>query len=141
MGSIIIHNNIEIIKKDIKNISLKVKPTGVVVLSVPLLTTHEHIIYVLKKREEWISEKLEFFQSNYKPQVKEYVSGENFKYLGKNYRLKVIESDNEGVKLQRGYLQLFIKNKDNIERKKRLIEKWYHLKAENYFQKIIVIAA
>lgn len=137
MESIITHNNIQIIKKDIKNITLKVKPTCEVILTAPLLTTDEHIEYILKKREDWISKKIAFYKANYKLQVKEYVSGENFKYLGKNYRLKIIQSDDECVKLQRGYIQIFIKNKSNVEKKKRLLNDWYLLKAENYFKKII----
>jgi len=137
LESIITQNNIQIIKKDIKNITLKVKPTCEVILTAPLLTTDEHIEYILKKREDWILKKIAFYQVNYKPLVKEYVSGENFKYLGKNYRLKIIQSDDECVKLQRGYIQIFIKNRSNLEKKKRLLNEWYLLKAENYFKKII----
>jgi len=137
LESIITHNNIQIIKKDIKNITLKVKPTCEVILTAPLLTTDEHIEYILKKRKDWISKKIEFYKANYKPQIKEYVSGENFKYLGKNYRLKIIQSDDECVKLQRGYIQIFIKNKSNLEKKKKLLNDWYLIKAENYFKKII----
>ncbi|PHS58579.1 MAG: zinc metalloprotease [Sulfurimonas sp.] len=130
-------NNIQIIKKDIKNITLRVKPTCEVILTAPLLTTDEHIEYILKKRKDWISKKIEFYKANYKPQIKEYVSGESFKYLGKNYRLKIIQSDKEGVKLQRGYIQIFIKNKSDLEKKKKLLNDWYLLKAENYLKKII----
>jgi len=137
LESIIIHNNIQIIKKDIKNITLKVKPTCEVILTVPLLTTDEHIEHILKKRKDWISKKITFYKANDKPQIKEYVSGENFKYLGKNYRLKIIQSDDECVKLQRGYIQIFIKNKSSLEKKKKLLNDWYLLKAENYFKKII----
>ena len=57
MESIITHNNIKIIKKNVKNITLKVKPTCEVILTAPLLTTDEHIEYILKKRKDWISKK------------------------------------------------------------------------------------
>jgi len=137
LESIITQNNIQIIKKDIKNITLKVKPTCEVILTAPLLTTDEHIEYILKKRKDWISKKIAFYQENYKPQMKEYVSGENVKYLGKNYRLKIIQSEDECVKLQRGYIQIFIKDKDNFEKKKMLLNEWYLLKSQNYFKKII----
>lgn len=137
MESITIQNNIQIIKKDIKNITLKVRPTCEVILTIPLLTTDEHVEYILKKRKDWISKKLAFYKTNYKSQIKKYVSGENFKYLGKNYRLKILQNEDECVKLQRGYIQIFIKNKDNLERKKRLLNEWYCLKSENYFKNII----
>jgi len=137
LESITIRNNIQIIRKDVKNIILKVKPTCEVILTAPLLTTDEHIEYILKKRENWISKKIAFYQEYDKPQKKEYVSGENVKYLGKNYRLKIIQSEDESIKLQRGYIQIFIKDTDNFEKKKKLLNEWYLLKSQNYFKKII----
>ena len=65
------------------------------------------------------------------------MSGENFRYLGRNYRLKVIESKDEGVKLQRGYLQIFVKDVSHDEKKQRLIKAWYTQKAKIHFQKAI----
>lgn len=136
MESIITHN-VKIIKKDIKNITLKVKPTCDVVLTVPLKTDDKHIEYILKKRNEWISNKIDFFKSNNKIENKEYVSGESFKYLGKSYRLKIIESNDEEVKLLRGYIQIFIKNKMDLKKKEKLLSDWYTKRAENYFEKIV----
>lgn len=136
MESITTHN-IQVVKKDIKNITLKVKPTCEVILSVPLETDDKHISYILKKREVWINKKIDFFKSSNKIEQKEYVSGESFKYLGKAYRLKVIESKEEQVKLLRGYIQIFIKDKNNTNKKQKLLNDWYTKKAEIYFEKII----
>lgn len=136
MESITIHN-VKIIRKDIKNITLKVKPTCDVILTVPLKTDDKHIAYILEKRKNWISKKVDFFETNNKVEEKEYVSGESFKYLGKNYRLKVIESNIEQVKLLRGYIQIFVKDKTNINKKQKLLNEWYILKAEKYFQKVV----
>jgi len=128
---------IEIIRKDVKQINIRVKPNCEVVLTAPAKTTDEHIDYVIKKRTGWIDKKIAFYKEH-QPQVsKEYVSGENFRYLGRNYRLKVIESKSEGVKLQRGYLQVFVKDTANLEKKKRLVKAWYLTKAETHFLKAI----
>jgi len=129
--------NIQIVKKDVKHINLKVKPNGEVILTAPSDSKERDIAYVLKKRAGWIDKKIAFFQENQQVQEKEYVSGENFCYLGRNYRLKVIESKEEGVKLQRGYLQVFVKDTANLERKKRLVRAWYMVKAEIHFLKAI----
>ncbi len=126
-----------IIKKDVKHINLKVRPTGEVVLTAPKACTQRDIDYVLKKRSEWIDKKIAYFKRHNQGVEKEYVSGENFSYLGRNYRLKVIESLDEGVKLQRGYLQVFVRDKTNTEKKKRLLKAWYTSKAEIHFQKAI----
>ncbi len=129
--------SVQIIKKDVKQINIKVKPNCEVVLTAPQDTTDEHIDFVLQKRADWIAKKVDFFKKYQPAANKEYVSGENFVYLGRNYRLKVIESQNEGVKLQRGYLQVFVKDKNNLAKKQRLVKEWYLIKAEEHFQKAI----
>ena len=126
-----------IVKKDVKHINLKVKPNGEVILTAPTNSDEKDIAYVLRKRADWIEKKIAFFDTHRDMGAKEYVSGENFRYLGRNYRLKVIESNEEGVKLQRGYLQLFVKKKESVERKKKLLRQWYMQKAEHHFQKAI----
>ncbi|WP_294951482.1 SprT family zinc-dependent metalloprotease [Sulfurovum sp.] len=128
---------IVIIKKDVKHINLKVKPSGEVILTAPTDSNERDIAYVLKKRADWIDKKIAFFDAHRDEHEKEYVSGENFRYLGRNYRLKVIESKEEGVKLQKGYLQVFVKDTANIERKKRLLRAWYSQKAQIHFMKAI----
>ncbi len=129
---------IEIVRKDVKHINIKVKPNCDVVLTAPMETKETDIAYVLKKREEWIDKKIAFYKEHQAQTPKEYVSGENFCYLGRNYRLKVIEcSVVEGVKLQRGYLQVFVKDRGNLVKKQRLVKEWYLLKAEIHFKKAI----
>ncbi len=130
-------DNMLIIKKDVKHINIKVKPTCQVILTVPKETTEEHIDYVLNKRADWINKKIEFYKSNHASTPREYVSGENFKYLGRNYRLKVIKSDEEVVKLVRGYLNLFIKDTNDFDKKKKLVKMWYMEKASIHFKKAL----
>jgi len=124
-----------IIKKDVKNINLRVKPNCEVVMSVPIKTTDTHIEYVLNKRSDWIKSKLAFYRSKPIAAVQEYVSGENCRFLGRNYRLKVILSSEESVKLKGGYLNLSVKDKDNFKRKEYLVKQWYLQKAENHIKK------
>ena len=68
---------------------------------------------------------------------KEYVSGEDFQYLGRSYRLKVIEARKEAVKLQRGYLEIYVKNKNDKKRKQNLVYEWYYEKALLHFFNIL----
>lgn len=129
-------NEVKIIKKEVKNITLKVRPNGEAILTAPKTASDEHISFILEKRAKWIVKKREFFASFKTPQ-KEYVSGEDFEYLGRSYRLKVVQSKQERVKLQCGYLELFVKDKGDIKRKKNLIYEWYHEKATLYFFNIL----
>lgn len=129
-------NNVKIIYKDVKHSNLKVKPNKEVILTVPLCMTDKEIEHILKKRASWIKKQLELFSKN-EQQKKELVSGESFIYLGRTYRLKVIESKDEKAKLNRGYFELYVKNKSDYSKKEKLIENWYKKKAEEHFEKTI----
>ena len=126
-------HSVEILRKDVKNFTLRVKPNGKTELVVPLLATKKHIDKILEKRKNWIDEKKEYF-SKFKSVEKKLISGENMKYFGKNYRLKVYETyKNERVILSRGKLNLYVKNKDDYNKKLNLIECWYKEKAMIHF--------
>lgn len=127
---------VKIVRKDVKNITLKVRPNGEAILTAPKSASDEHIKFIIKKRAKWIAQKRAFFASFRTPE-KEYVSGEDFKYLGRSYRLKVVQSKEEHVKLQSGYLELFVKDKSDLERKENLVYEWYHEKATLYFFNIL----
>lgn len=129
-------NEVKIIKKEVKNITLKVRPNGEAILTAPKTASDEHIKFIIKKRAKWITQKRAFF-SSFKVSKKEYVSGEDFRYLGRSYRLKVVQSKEERVRLQRGYLELFVKDKSDIKRKENLVYEWYYEKAMLYFFNIL----
>ena len=129
-------SDVKIIKKDVKNITLKVRPNGEAILTAPNSASDEHIKFIMQKRVQWIAQKRAFFASFKMPQ-KEYVSGEDFRYLGRSYRLKVVQSKEERVKLQRDYLELFVKDKSDLKRKENLIYEWYYEKAMLYFFNIL----
>ncbi|MFC2750566.1 MAG: M48 family metallopeptidase [Campylobacter sp.] len=129
-------SDVKIIKKDVKNITLKVGPNGEAILTAPKAASDEHIKFIIEKRAKWIAQKRAFFAS-FKMPEKEYVSGEDFRYLGRSYRLKVVQSKEERVKLQRGYLELFVKDKSDLKRKENLVYEWYHEKAMLYFFNIL----
>ena len=129
-------SDVKIIKKDVKNITLKVRPSGEAILTAPNSVSDEHIKFIMQKRAQWIAQKRAFFAS-FKMPKKEYVSGEDFRYLGRSYRLKVVQSKEERVKLQRGYLELFVKDKSDLKRRENLIYEWYHEKAMIYFFNIL----
>lgn len=129
-------DNLQIIYKSVKNISIKVKPTLEVVLTVPTNTTQEKIDQILKKRNDWILAQLDYFKKFNLPQ-KKLVSGESFAYLGRNYRLKITASNYESVKLIGAYLHVSLTDKTDHNKKSQLIEAWYKQKAEDYFKKII----
>jgi predicted metal-dependent hydrolase len=130
-------NQVQILYKPVKHITLRVQPTLEVSITVPLNTTQHAIDEILHKRQEWINKTLAYFKRFQLSASKELVSGENIEYLGKNYRLKVLESNEPSVKLVDNYIQVNVLNKNNLAQKKKLIDEWYKSQSANYFNQVI----
>lgn len=122
-------------RKNVKNINLSVRPDMSIVVSASDKVPIEYILSFVKSKAPWIITNVGYFkdvQSEYIAD-KEYLSGETFKYLGKQYRLKVEETDHEGVKYYRGYIYLSVNDRHNHTRKEKLINDWYREKGHEKF--------
>ncbi len=97
---------IELFQEKRKTFSVSVLPTSKIIVKAPENKNKQEILNKIQKKAKWILKQKQFFVDNYKePQDKKYISGESFRYLGKQYRLKLINSDNNNnVKLKNGYL-------------------------------------
>ena len=137
--SIIYGNKIiefEVQRKKVKNINLNVKPDMTVVVSASDSVPEEYILSFVKSKAQWILKNVGYFKEVQPEHTadKLYLSGESFKYLGKQYRLKVEESEvAEGVKYFKGYIYLYIIDKHNYKRKEKLVNDWYRGKAHEKF--------
>ncbi len=121
----------ELHRKDVKNINLRISKDMILKVSVNKRVSVEYIEKIIKKKIVWIKKTKEKFRNNIviKSLNREYISGENIRYLGKQYRLKVEESNCNDVSLYRGYIHIYVKDKDDSEMKKFLFEKWLREKA------------
>lgn len=125
-------------RKDVKNVNVNIKPDMTVVVSANNRVPLDFIEELIWKKAPWILKHVKGFEK-VQPERKserEYVSGESFKYLGKQYRLRVYsvdQSKEEGVKYLRGYLHLYVKNSEDKIRKKNLLELWLRRRAEIVF--------
>lgn len=116
---------IKITKKKIKNSYIKVTSELLVEVVVPEEATEKYINSLIKKRDIWIEKKLEFFKKYSEPKIeKKYISGETIRYLGRNYKLKVIQDKKIYVKYHKGHIHLYCHKNTDIKNKKYAIEKW-----------------
>ena len=64
---------------------------------------------------------------------RQYVSGETHRYLGRQYRLKVTRSEEEGVSLGRSYIYIDVQDEDDRQRVFHLLDTWYRERAKEVF--------
>ncbi len=126
----------QLIKQDRKTLSLTVTPDLRIILKCPEHTDSERIETFLKKKWFWLEKQLSFFKK-YQRKIyeKEYVSGEGYLYLGRQYKLVVKRGKEDGVSLTRGQLLLHTTREvANSRHNKKLIEAWFTEKTNNVFQ-------
>ena len=125
----------ELQRKNVKNVNLNVRPDMTIMVSANEGVPLEFIKDLVHKRIPWIQKQIGYFREAQpeKAGQKEYVSGESFKYLGKQYRLKVFETDIEGVRYSRGFIHLLVKDKSDYNRKELLLNKWFAERANSIF--------
>ncbi|WP_343021994.1 SprT family zinc-dependent metalloprotease [Flavobacterium sp. PL12] len=117
-----------------KTLGITVNPDMGIVVKAPEEASLELIETKVRKRAPWIIKQLNFFLTFHpKPKDKKYVTGESHFYLGKQYRIEIIEDKKNEVHYKGRYIQINTKNKNKA---KELLNDWYRIKAKEKFQAI-----
>jgi len=126
-----------LIKQDRKTVSLVVQPSLTIILKCPLDYEIERIERFLKKKWHWLEKQLSHFKKYKKSaQNKEYVSGESFLYLGRQYKLIVKNAKEANVLLTKNQIHIFTTKPVSDSRyNKALLEKWYEERISMVFKK------
>ena len=120
---------IEIVRtKRRKTVSIQIVK-GLVKVIIPEQLSDARIKTLIQKRNPWIRKKLREQSKIIQPEPKEYVSGESFSYLGRNYRLKVIVGTYDEVRLKSGYLEVELLKKSSEQKIRDLLLSWYKNRA------------
>jgi len=134
-----------LIKQSRKTVSLIVYPNFNIVLKCPTNYSKDKIENFLKNKWSWLEKQIKYFKK-YKKSIlnKEYLSGESFLYLGRQYKLMVKKGKTDEVKLKYG--QLILSTTHNVSDKKhnkKVLNKWYTERIKKVFdeeyQKVLKI--
>jgi predicted metal-dependent hydrolase len=104
---------------------------GKVSVVVPRSTSTDKVEALVSKKTRWIREKLLLHREHQPAKPKEYVSGECFSYLGRNYRLKVEAGPVQSVKLKNG--RLVVQVPPSVQKRDQYVQSaltdWYRMHA------------
>lgn len=116
-----------------KTLGISVLPDGSVELVAPVDCQLKDIEDRLHKRRAWIAKKRwEFSQMNTNPLPARFCNGASHRYLGKQYRLRILEAEMDSVKLKGGYFEISMTDpcKKNVA---KLLNAWMRAQAERQF--------
>jgi len=104
---------------------------GKVCVVVPRQLESERITKLLKDKNRWIKEKIALHREAQPTSTKQFVSGESFSYLGRNYRLKVLQGNYQPIKLTNGRFTITLRaGADNPDLIQDSLFSWYKQHAE-----------
>lgn len=110
-----------------KTLSLIVEPNMAIRLQAPVGTPDEKIEQFLVKKWSWLNKQLTEL-NNYQATrlAKEYISGESYYYLGRQYMLEVSAAKQDSVTIRPGRLSVSTtQNVRNGAYTKLLVQQWY----------------
>ena len=116
-----------------KTLAIHVYPDTSVSIDAPKDVTLEKIKSRVLKRAKWIRKQQRLYE-RFPPALpaRKYTSGESFRYLGRQYVLKVERGLINKVKLERGKLVVHVAYVDQ-QRIKELVDDWYRARAVHIF--------
>ena len=131
-GETKIHFSLKCSKR--KTLVIRVYPDGCVSVGAPLSVTEEQIYERVKNRAPWILKQQRKFETYPQPvRERKCVSGESYRYLGKQYRLKAIYDTKKHVKLTHDEILIYTPHIDNALVSKQLLKAFYKEKALDVF--------
>lgn len=127
-------------------VSIAVEAAGEVVVTAPADTTLTRLEGIVRKKALWIVERRRRLDElTPLPMAREFVSGESFRYLGRQYRLRVervvaapnVDDETPApVRLLGGYLHVVatgsLKMRDQATQVRTALVAWYQAKAADY---------
>lgn len=122
-------------RKARKTLAIEVHPDSSVRVIAPMNASLEAICERVQARGRWIVKQQAQYRAYPTPlPERRYYSGEGYRYLGKQYRLKVQTGEREGVRLWHGRLEVTTTDSEDSSKVRRLLVGWMRQRAQVVFQ-------
>jgi predicted metal-dependent hydrolase len=90
-------------------VGIAVEPSGTVVLTAPRTASVPGLDRLVREKAKWIIDRVRRRGTLPPPRPREFVSGETFQYLGRQYRLRVLQGESvRPIALRAGWLELSV---------------------------------
>lgn len=120
-------------RKPVKNINLRIRPDNCVYVSAPKDVVAKMVDAFVVEKSAYILRALKKFKDRNRESTLEnnFVNGETVKFLGRNLRLKVKNASRSKVESDESYVTLYVKDVQDADLKKRVLETWLRKKCKD----------
>ena len=129
---------VEIVRKKIKNVHLKVYRELKVAISVPVYAEQSWIVRFVQDKKDWIGKQLEKYKksSGYN-NLLDLKSGSSTQFLGKDLRVYLVQSIKEKIVQDEKSVTIYLNEVENKTRENALFENWWRKQAEEIYDKLV----
>lgn len=114
-----------------RTVGIIVEPDGRISVLAPTSVTIHRVEQIMRRRAKWIRRQQREVEALPPPPLpREWVSGETHRYLGRQYRLKVLAASEESVKLLGAFFEVTVRDRNDRDRVCALMETWYRSHTE-----------
>ena len=117
----------------LKSISIIINKNNIIIKT-PFIIKNKLIEEFVYKKKNLIRKKLDIFSKIKVFEKKEFINGENFLYLGKNYKLKILTNNNNSIYIKGSFLIVNFKNYQNSSKIKKKLKEWFYQVSLRYFK-------
>lgn len=124
----------EVHRSDRRNtLQITVERTGALSIVAPSHADEQQLVDFVEEKLLWIHTKIEEkARLQQRAPIKEFVEGEGFLYLGKSYRLRLVEKQLVDLSLRNGR---FCLRKTSVQRGREIFVAWYARRAQDWFER------
>lgn len=122
---------VQVVRKNIKNLHLGVyPPDGRVRVAAPLRLSDDAVRLAVISKLGWIKRRQAAFKAQARQSDREMVSGESHYFLGRRYRLRVINNDGAAKVVVRNKttIELHVRPGTDARQRERVLLRWYRRK-------------
>lgn len=120
-------------RKPVKNINLRIRADQCVYVSAPKYVAAKMVDAFVVEKSAYILRALKKFKDRNRESTLEnnFVNGETVKFLGRNLRLKIKNASRSKVESDESYVTLYVKDVQDADLKKRVLETWLRKKCKD----------
>jgi len=126
-------------RKHVKNLNLRVRKDGSVFVSANEMVPCEEIDLFIQSKALYILKAIAHFSemAQYRPQPKQYVSGETFYIQGRGLRLRVSQAKEDTISSDGVYIFLEVKDINDVEKKRRIVTRFLDQECKTIFSEVM----
>lgn len=119
-----------------KTLAITVHPDLRVEVVAPMDADEESVVKRVQARARWVlRQRRQFLSWMPKPTPRRYQSGETHRYLGRQYRLRIVSAKTPGVILKAGFIEIRQPEPKDTAAARKQLDQWFRQQAERRFRR------